>query len=236
MTEPEPPTRRTALVVDDDPDLVRLVAAYLELEHFAVASAGDGGQAVRLAREIAPEVIILDLMLPAVDGIEACRRIRVFSDAYIIILTAKGEEVDKLVGLSVGADDYMVKPFSPRELVARVHALMRRPRSSGTEEAPVRRFGDLTIDPAAREVRAGEAPVELTRLEFDLLDTLSERPRVAFSRGQLLDRVWGPDWIGDEHLVDVHIANLRSKLGDDAQAPRYIHTVRGVGYRMGTGQ
>lgn len=236
MTEPESSVRRTALVVDDDPDLVRLVAAYLQHEHFAIASAGDGARAVTLAREIAPEVIVLDLMLPGIDGIEACRRIRVFSDAYIIMLTAKSEEVDKLVGLSVGADDYMVKPFSPRELVARVHALLRRPRSPSSEETPVRRFGDLTIDVSAREVRRGEAPVELTRLEFDLLDALSERPRMAFSRGQLLDRVWGPDWVGDDHLVDVHIAKLRSKLGDDAQAPRYIHTVRGVGYRMGTGQ
>lgn len=236
MTEPELSVRRTALVVDDDPDLVRLVSAYLEHEHFEVASASDGAQAVTTAREVAPEVIVLDLMLPGVDGVEACRRIRVFSDAYIIMLTAKSEEVDKLVGLSVGADDYMVKPFSPRELVARVHALLRRPRRGGTEETPVRRFGDLTIDVAAREVRRGEAPVELTRLEFDLLDALSERPRVAFSRGQLLDRVWGPDWVGDDHLVDVHIAKLRSKIGDDAQAPRYIHTVRGVGYRMGTGQ
>ena len=236
MTEPESSVRRTALVVDDDPDLVRLVTAYLEQEQFAVASAADGEQAVTMAREVAPEVIVLDLMLPGVDGIEACRRIRVFSDAYIIMLTAKREEVDKVIGLSVGADDYMVKPFSPRELVARVHALLRRPRTGGTEEASARRFGDLTIDVAAREVRRGEAVVELTRLEFDLLDALSERPRVAFSRGQLLDRVWGSDWVGDDHLVDVHIAKLRSKLGDEAQAPRYIHTVRGVGYRMGTGQ
>ena len=236
MTEAEPSVRRTALVVDDDPDLVRLVTAYLEREQFEVSTAADGVQAVTMAREVAPEVIVLDLMLPGLDGVEACRRIRVFSDAYVIMLTAKSEEVDKLIGLSVGADDYMVKPFSPRELVARVHALLRRPRSGSSEEAPARRFGDLTIDVAAREVRRGAVPVELTRLEFDLLDALSERPRVAFSRGQLLDRVWGPDWVGDDHLVDVHIAKLRSKLGDDAKEPRYIHTVRGVGYRMGTGR
>jgi DNA-binding response OmpR family regulator len=236
VTGSEPSGRRTALVVDDEPDLVRLVTAYLEREQFRVVSAGDGEGAVALAREVEPDVIVLDLMLPVLDGVEACRRIRVFSDAYIIMLTAKGEEVDKLVGLSVGADDYLVKPFSPRELVARVHALLRRPRAGAAGEQPVRRFGDLEIDPAAREVRRGGAPVELTRLEFDLLDALSQRPRMAFARQQLIDRVWGEDWIGDDHLVDVHIAKLRRKLGDDAQSPRFVHTVRGVGYRMGTGQ
>jgi DNA-binding response OmpR family regulator len=227
--------RRTALVVDDEPALVRLVTAYLEREQFEVVAAADGEQAVALAREAEPDVIVLDLMLPVLDGVEACRRIRVFSDAYIIMLTAKSEEIDKLVGLSVGADDYMIKPFSPRELVARVHALLRRPRSGPASEEPLRRFGDVTVDPAAREVRRGGVAVELTRLEFDLLDALSERPRMAFSRQQLIDRVWGEDWIGDDHLVDVHIAKLRRKLGDDAQAPRYIRTVRGVGYRMGGG-
>jgi DNA-binding response OmpR family regulator len=223
-------------VVDDEPDLVRLVAAYLRRERFEVVTACDGERAVALAREIGPDVIVLDLMLPVLGGVEACRRIRTFSDAYIVMLTAKGEEVDKLVGLSVGADDYMVKPFSPRELVARVHALLRRPRAGSPSEDPVRRIGDLTVDPAAREVRRGGVPVELTRLEFDLLDALSERPRVVFSRQQLLERVWGAEWIGDDHLVDVHIAKLRRKLGDDAQAPRYIRTVRGIGYRMGTGR
>ena len=238
MGSPGPSDRRTALVVDDEPDLVRLVAAYLEREQFKVVTAADGEQAVALAREAEPDVIVLDLMLPRLDGVEACRRIRAFSDAYIIMLTAKGEEVDKLVGLSVGADDYLVKPFSPRELVARVHALLRRPRAGATrdDEEPVRRFGDLEIDPAAREVRRGDEAVELTRLEFDLLDALSERPRLAFARAQLIDRVWGADGVGDEHLVDVHVAKLRRKLGDDATAPRYILTVRGVGYRMGPGR
>jgi len=236
VTPPEPFSGRTALVVDDEPDLVRLVAAYLERERFEVVTAGDGERAVALAREVGPDVIVLDLMLPALDGVEACRRIRMFSDAYIIMLTAKGQEVDKLVGLSVGADDYMVKPFSPRELVARVHALLRRPRAGSLVEDPVRRVGDLTVDPAAREVRRGGVPVELTRLEFDLINVLSERPRVVFSRQQLLERVWGDDWIGDDHLVDVHIAKLRRKLGDNTQSPRYIRTVRGIGYRMGAGR
>ena len=232
--QPPPPVR--ALVVDDEPPLVRLVASYLEREGFQVQAAGDGQQAVEVARSWRPEVIVLDLMLPRVDGIEACRQIRTFSDAYIVMLTARAEEVDKLVGLGVGADDYLTKPFSPRELVARIRAMRRRPRAAAATGAPVappRRFGALTVDVATREVHLRGRPVELTRLEFDLLEALSERPRVVLSRRQLLERVWGPDWVGDEHLVDVHIANLRRKLGDDPRRPRHILTVRGVGYRLG---
>lgn len=235
MNGSEPGARRKALVVDDDPDLVRLVTTYLEREQFDVVTAGDGEQAVALAREAAPDVVVLDLMLPGVDGVEVCRRLREFSDAYVIMLTAKGEEVDKLIGLSVGADDYLVKPFSPRELVARIHALLRRPRRGAPEEEPLRRFGALEIDPSAREVRVGGEPVELTRLEFDLLDALSARPRMVHSRDKLLERVWGEAWVGDDHLVDVHVAKLRRKLGDDAREPRFVLTVRGVGYRMGAG-
>jgi DNA-binding response OmpR family regulator len=234
----QPPAPVRALVVDDEPPLVRLVTSYLERDGFEVQAAHDGQQAVELAKTFQPEVIVLDLMLPGVDGIEACRRIRTFSDAYIVMLTARAEEVDKLVGLGVGADDYLTKPFSPRELVARIRAMLRRPRAGASGEAaagPVRRLGELTVDPAAREVHLEGRPVELTRLEFDLLEALSERPRVVLSRRQLLERVWGEDWYGDDHLVDVHIANLRRKLGDDPRAPRHILTVRGVGYRMGAG-
>ncbi len=232
---PAPPPR--ALVVEDEPPLARLVAGYLEREGFAVSVCEDGEHGVQLAREQDPEVIVLDLMLPGLDGIEACRRIRTFSDAYIVMLTARSGETDKIVGLSTGADDYVTKPFSPGELMARVRAMRRRPRATATraEPAPVRRFGDLVVDPAAREVRRGDEPVELTRLEFDLLDALSERPRVVLSRRQLLQRAWGADWLGDDHLVEVHIANLRRKLGDDPRNPRYVRTVRGVGYRMGPG-
>ena len=232
------PARVRALVVDDEAPLVRLVQSYLEREGFEVATAADGEQAVEVARAWEPEVIVLDLMLPGVDGIEACRRIRTFSDAYVVMLTARTEEVDKLVGLGVGADDYVTKPFSPRELVARIRAMLRRPRAAAAAHeraAPPRRFGDLAVDPAAREVRLAGRLVELTRLEFDLLDALSERPRVVWSRRQLLERVWGPDWYGDDHVVDVHIANLRRKLGDDPSTPRYVRTVRGVGYRIGPG-
>jgi DNA-binding response OmpR family regulator len=226
--------RLRALVVDDERPLVGIVSSYLEREGFEVVAAYDGNEAVEAARAQRPDVIVLDLMLPGLDGIEACRQIRSFSDAYIIMLTAKADETDKIVGLSTGADDYLTKPFSPGELVARVRAMLRRPRADEAGDE-IRRFGALEIDPQAREVRLDGRPVELTRREFELLDALSAEPRVAFSRSQLLERVWGPDWFGDHHVVDVHIANLRRKLGDDPNAPRYVRTVRGVGYRMGEG-
>jgi DNA-binding response OmpR family regulator len=227
-------SRPHALVVDDEPPLVRLLSAYLEREGFAVSTAADGEQAIRLAQERRPDVVVLDLMLPGIDGIEVCRRIRTFSDAYIVMLSARAEETDKIVGLSTGADDYVTKPFSPGELVARIRAMLRRPRAAA-ETPEARRLGDLVIDPIAREVTRDGQPVSLTRLEFDLLDALSGQPRVAFSRRQLLERVWGSDWFGDEHVVDVHIANLRRKLGDDPADPRYVTTLRGVGYRLGPG-
>jgi DNA-binding response OmpR family regulator len=230
------PAGLRALVVDDEPPLVKVVSSYLEREGFEVASAGDGQQAVRLARELNPDVIVLDLMLPGIDGIEACRQIRAFSDAYIVMLTARVEEIDRIVGLSSGADDYVTKPFSPGELMARVRAMLRRPRASRGQPDAARQFGDLEIDPAAREVRRAGEPVELTKVEFDLLDVISGEPRVAFSRERLLERVWGGEWFGDDHVVDVHIANLRAKLGDDPRRPRYLRTIRGVGYRMGEGR
>jgi DNA-binding response OmpR family regulator len=230
------PAGLRALIVDDEPPLVKLVTSYLEREGFEVTSAADGERAVELARELNPDVIVLDLMLPGIDGIEACRRIRAFSNAYIVMLTARVEEIDRIVGLSTGADDYVTKPFSPGELMARVRAMLRRPRTNGEHARAVRRFGDLEIDPGAREVRRGGEPIELTKIEFDLLDVLSAEPRVVFGREQLLESVWGGDWFGDDHLVDVHIANLRGKLGEDRRAARYVRTIRGVGYRMGDGQ
>lgn len=223
-----------ALVVDDEPPLVRLVSAYLEREGFSVSTAADGEEALRLARERPPDVVVLDLMLPGIDGLEVCRRIRTFSDAYVVMLTARAEELDKIVGLSTGADDYVTKPFSPGELVARIRAMLRRPRADQTRTG-TRRVGDLEIGPLAREVTRDGRSIALTRLEFDLLDALSERPNVAFTRSRLLERVWGPDWFGDEHVVDVHVANLRRKLGDDPRAHRYVLTLRGVGYRLGPG-
>ena len=173
-------------------------------------------------------------MLPGFDGVEVCRQVRQFTDAYVIMLTARDEEVDKVVGLSVGADDYLVKPFSPRELIARVRAMLRRPRAVPVSPS-VTTVGDLVVDEESRTVTVAGAPVELTRTEFDLLATMAARPRLAFSRRQLIDAVWGADWFGDEHLVDVHVGHLRRKLGDDASEPRYVRTVRGVGYGMGPG-
>jgi DNA-binding response OmpR family regulator len=224
----------TVLVVDDEIALAGVVAGYLEREGFTVVQAHDGPTAVALARSALPELIVLDVMLPGFDGVEVCRQVRQFTDAYIIMLTARDEEVDKVVGLSVGADDYLVKPFSPRELIARVRAMLRRPRAAPASPS-VTRVGDLAVDEESRTVTVSGSPVELTRTEFDLLATMVARPRLAFSRRQLIDAVWGADWYGDEHLVDVHVGHLRRKLGDDAGEPRYVRTVRGVGYGMGPG-
>src|SRR5690349_4683118 len=229
-----------ALVVDDEVPLAKVVASYLEREHFEVSVAHNGHDAISLAREIDPDVVVLDLALPGIDGVEVCRQLRTFSDAYVVMLTARDTEMDTVVGLSVGADDYMTKPFSPRELVARIRAMLRRPRSvsAPTEAAvvPDRVFGALRIDVAGRQVFIDEAPITLTRTEFDVLAALSARPGVVLSRRQLLDSVWTEGWVGNEHLVDVHVGHLRRKLGDDPSAPRYVITVRGVGYRMGTGE
>ncbi len=230
-----PPTGVRVLVVEDDPSISQLVVSYLERDGFVVDVAWDGETGVDLARSAQPDVVVLDLMLPGVDGIEVCRRIRTFSDAYVVMLTARIEEMDRLIGLSVGADDYLGKPFSPRELIARIRAMLRRPRAADPSTEPIRRFGDLQIDPVAREVQLEDKLLELTRTEFDLLEVLSAHPRRVFERRLLLEEVWGGDWFGDDHVVEVHVGNLRRKLGDDPQAPRYIRTVRGVGYRMGSG-
>ncbi|HEX4897186.1 MAG TPA: response regulator transcription factor [Candidatus Limnocylindrales bacterium] len=222
--------RPRILVVDDEAPIRELVRGYLEREGFDVEAATDGLAAVEAVRASAPDVVVLDVMLPGLDGIEVCRRIRTFSDAYVLMLTARGEEIDRIVGLTVGADDYLVKPFSPRELVARVRALLRRPRGAADVRAttPV----GFEIDESRRVVRVDGAPVPLTTLEFDLLAVLARDPGIVIGRQALLDRVWGPEFVADDHLVDVHIANLRRKLGDDPARPRFIETVRGVGYRL----
>jgi len=223
------------LVVDDEAPIVELLRGYLVREGWDVLAASDGPTAVEMARERAPDVIVLDVMLPGLDGFEVLRQIRTFSDAYVIMLTARAEEIDRIVGLSAGADDYLVKPFSPRELVARVRALLRRPRPAQVDGAERREMGDLVIDLPRRSVTVRGTPVTLTTIEFDLLTTLAREAGVVLSRQRLLDRVWGMDYVGDEHVVDVHLANLRRKLGDDAAHPRYIETVRGVGFRFKEG-
>ena len=224
------------LIVDDEAPLAGVIASYFERDGFETEVAADGETAIAKARIWDPGVLVLDLGLPGVDGIEVCRIVRTFSDCYIIMLTARADEIHKLIGLSVGADDYMTKPFSPRELLARVRAMLRRPRASQEEPREAVSFGPLTLDLAAREVHLDGAPVDLTRTEFDILAALAGRPRGVFTRGQLIEEVWGPGWVGDEHLVDVHIGHLRRKLGDDPAEPRFVRTVRGVGYRMGTGR
>jgi DNA-binding response OmpR family regulator len=223
-----------ALVVDDAPEFRELVGSVLRREGFRVHMAADGAAALEFAGAWAPDVVVLDIGLPGIDGVEVCRKLRTFSDAYVVMLTGRQDEVDKLIGLSVGADDYVTKPFSSRELVARIRAMLRRPRAGAAvrPSAGVRRFGDIEIDPGAREVRVGGSVVELTRIEFDLLEALSAEPRVALTRTQLLERVWGPGWFGDDHVIDVHMSKLRQKLGDDPRAPRHLKTVRGVGYRL----
>jgi len=232
-----------ALVVDDEVPLAEVVASYLRREQFEAIVADNGIDAIAVARELDPDVVILDLGLPGIDGLEVCRQLRTFSDAYVVMLTARDAEIDTVLGLTVGADDYITKPFSPRELVARIRAMLRRPRllhattaTPESQQAPPRQFGPLNIDVAAREVRVDGEPILLTRTEFDILEVLSGRPGVVLSRRQLLEIVRDGPWVGNEHLVDVHIGHLRRKLGDDAAQPRYITTVRGVGYRMGSGQ
>lgn len=227
------------LVVDDEPVLVEMVAAYLARDGYAALTANTGPDAVASVRANTPDVVVLDLGLPGLDGIEVCRQTRTFSDCYIIMLTARTDEVDKLIGLSVGADDYLTKPFSVRELMARVQSLLRRPRAADRrdphQQEPARQFGDLRVDPAGREVHLAGTPIPLTRTEFDILATLATHPRQAFTRQQILDEVWDGSRAGDGHVIDVHVAHLRRKLGDDPAAPRYLRTVRGVGYRIGPG-
>ena len=202
----------------------------LESEGFAVSVAKDGERGVALARSERPELVLLDITLPGMDGFEVCRRIREFSDAYVLMVTARNEEVDKIVGLTVGADDYVTKPFSSRELSARIGAMRRRPRQA--EQPELRDFGDVRIDPSAREVHVGDELVELTKIEFDLLDLLSGSPRRTFTRDQVLTTIWGGGWYGDDHVIDVHMGNLRKKLGETASQQRHVRTVRGVGYRF----
>ena len=222
------------MVVEDEKNLASLLRKYLEREGFEVHEAPDGHAALEVAGRMEPDVVVLDWMLPGLDGMEVLRELRRFSGAYVIMLTARTEEVDRIVGLSTGADDYLTKPFSPRELVARIRAMLRRPRGETreTDEERPLSFGELTLDPGRREVRVREEEVSLTAIEFDLLAMLASRPGLVFSRDRLLERVWGDDYFGSDHVVDVHIANLRKKIEADPSNPFYVQTVRGVGYRF----
>jgi two-component system alkaline phosphatase synthesis response regulator PhoP len=222
------------LVVDDEPAIVKAVRAYLEKEGFAVRTVGDGGGAIEAARAFRPDLVVLDIMLPGMDGLEVLQRLRRESQVYVLFLTAKSDETDRVVGLTAGADDYLVKPFSPRELVARVKAILRRGRAAGSAEegtAPLS-FPRLRIDPAARQAWKDDRPVELTPTEFDLLVALALHRGRVLSREQLIERVWGHDYYSDERVVDVHVGRLRRKVEDDPSHPAWIVTARGAGYRF----
>jgi two-component system alkaline phosphatase synthesis response regulator PhoP len=227
----------TILVIEDDVPIVELITKYLTAEGYVVHAAYDGPTALKQARALKPDLIVLDVMLPGIDGFEVCRRIQQELDVYVLMLTARAEEMDKVVGLSVGADDYLTKPFSPRELVARVKAILRRHHKRGEREGttPERqslRLDNMVINPDSREVSYRDKPVELTQREFELLYTLAEQPGRVFSRDQLLERVWGHDFAGIDRVVDVTIGILRRKLEDDPADPALIQTIRGIGYKL----
>ena len=222
--------RPIALLVEANREHALIGTRLLENEGFEVVATADGEAGIGLARARRPEVVLLDVSLPGVDGFEVCRRIREFSDAYVIMVTGRTDAVDRVVGLTVGADDYVTKPFSARELAARIGAMRRRPRAAAPTD--VLEFDGLSIDQSAREVRLDGQLLDLTKIEFDLLTKLASEPRRVFARDQLLHSVWGADWYGDDHVVDVHIGNLRKKLGESGSSPRFIHTVRGVGFRF----
>jgi DNA-binding response OmpR family regulator len=225
-------TSELILLVDDEPSITQLARMYLERDGFRIAEALDGESALEAAKQ-KPALIVLDVMLPKVDGFDVCRRLRSAGDQVpIIMLTARDEDIDKILGLELGADDYLTKPFNPRELVARVKAILRRSESrKQTDDQPLHR-GDLTIDPAAREVRLASRTLDLRAQEFDLLLTLAEQPGRVFTREQLLQQAWGFDYYGQTRTVDVHIAHLRKKLDGGSVK---IETVTGVGYKLITG-
>jgi DNA-binding response OmpR family regulator len=221
----------TVLVVDDEPVVRDVVVRYLEQEGYRTLQAGDGQTARDLLERESPSLVVLDLMLPGTDGLALCSWIRARSQLPVIMVTALAEEADRLTGLELGADDYLTKPFSPRELVARVNAVLRR---ASTPSAPATRIevGDLVVDPGRREVLRGGSPLRLTTLEFDLLSFLVGNPNQVFSRGELMGRVWGYTSVLDTGTVTVHVRRLREKIEDDPSRPRHLETVWGTGYRF----
>ncbi len=219
------------LVVDDEQTIVNTVQAYLEREGYAVSTAADGLAAVKMARAVRPDLVVLDIMLPGIDGLEVMRRLQQESDVYVLMLTARTQETDKIVGLGMGADDYLTKPFSPRELVARVKAILRRGRGTGSGES-ILAFQRLRIDAGARQVWKDGQALELTPIEFELLHALAQHRGRVLTREQLIEHVWGYDYYGDERVTDVHIGRVRKKVEDDPTHPTLIVTARGAGYRF----
>lgn len=216
------------LVVDDEPSIVNLVSSYLKADGYEVYTASDGPAGLKAARAYKPDLIVLDVMLPGMDGLEVLTRLRRESDVYVILLTARTEETDKIVGLSVGADDYVTKPFSPRELTARIKAALRRIQIGASAAPEILSFAHLRVDTGARTVTLDGKPISLTAIEFDLLRALAEQRGRVLTREQLLEKVWGTNYYGEVRVVDVHLGHIRQKLGRDD----LIVTVRGVGYRL----
>jgi two-component system, OmpR family, alkaline phosphatase synthesis response regulator PhoP len=224
------------LVVDDEEHIIELVELYLSKEGYQVVKATDGDEAVEKFADEKPDLLVLDIMLPGRDGLDVLRQVRKTSQVPVIMLTARESEVDKVVGLELGADDYLTKPFSPRELVARVKAVLRRSKPTAAEAADVVERDGLAIDTQRRQVQVeGRGEVELTAKEFDLLLVLASNPGIVLTRERLMEKVWGYEYIGDTRTVDVYIRHLREKLADNAESPRFIQTVRGVGYRFKAG-
>ena len=223
------------LVVDDEKHLVEIIKAYLERDGFEVIVAYDGKTALELARKVLPDLVVLDLMLPQISGLDVCRTLRKESDVPVIMVTAKDEVTDKIIGLELGADDYVTKPFDPKELVSRVRAVLRRYEGKPASKSVIK-VGELTIDVDKREVRRGEVSVDLTASEFDLLRVLAENPGNVLTRAKLLDRVQGDSYEGYERTMDSHIKNLRKKIEPDPDRPVFILTVRGVGYKLEAGK
>ena len=228
------PGRPTVLVVEDEESIVTPLAEALERDGFDAQVAATAGEALELARRLRPDLVLLDLMLPDASGFDVCRELRRESDVPIIMLTARGEEADRVVGLELGADDYIVKPFSAREVVARIRAVLRRAQRAGPDtaaDAPIA-IGDVRLDPAARTVTRDGEQLELSRKEFDLLHLLMRNAGTVLRRERLIEEVWQTSWFGSTKTLDVHVASLRKKLRDDPSAPRYLHTARGVGFRF----
>ncbi len=219
------------LVMEDEISILQTVQAYLARDGFTVYVAQDGSSGLKAARTLRPDLIVLDIMLPGMDGLDVLRQLRQDSDVYVLILTARSDESDKIVGLTMGADDYLTKPFSPRELTARVKTILRRGRGVEVRDRALV-FRRLRVDAEARQVIKDGLPVELTAIEFDLLHALARHPGRVLSREQLIEQVWGYDYYGDERVVDVHIGRIRKKIEDNAEAPALIVTVRGAGYRF----
>jgi DNA-binding response OmpR family regulator len=226
------PDMTHVLIIEDAPDAAELATALLRSSGYDTSSATTAAGAIDQARALRPDAILLDLGLPDGDGIDLCRELRELGDAPIIILTSRDDEVDKVLALKLGADDYVTKPYSPRELLARIEAVLRRSRSRPSSPGDERRIGDLVVRPASHQAHIGDRELGLTRTEFAILSALTEYPDRVLSRAALRERVWGADWYAGDHVVDVHMANLRRKLDAGTDGPSRIRTVRGVGYRM----